>query len=103
MVTEGTTFGGLLRRLRLAAGLTQERLAERAGLSAKAIIALENHPTRTPRLETVTRLADALGLDRGDRAHLLAAARPASVLPVAADPGENGEPAPVDRPAVGPH
>ena len=44
-----------LRRLRLAAGLTQERLAERAGVSAKAIIALENDPARTPRLETVTR------------------------------------------------
>ena len=72
---EGTTFGAMLKRLRLAAGLTQERLAERAGVSAKAIVNLENDPTRMPRLETVTRLADALGLDREDRARLLAAAR----------------------------
>ena len=28
-------FGGLLRRYRLAAGLTQEELAERSGLSAR--------------------------------------------------------------------
>ena len=48
MATQGTAFGALLRRLRLAAGLTQERLAERAGVSAKAIIALENDPARQP-------------------------------------------------------
>ena len=35
--TESTPFGAVLKRLRLAAGLTQERLAERAGLSAKAV------------------------------------------------------------------
>jgi transcriptional regulator with XRE-family HTH domain len=79
MATEGTAFGAVLRRLRLAAGLTQERLAERAGVSAKAIVALENDPARTPRLKTVTRLADALGLDRDDRASLLAAARPTNL------------------------
>ena len=61
MATEGTAFGALLRRLRLAAGLTQERLAERAGVSAKAVIALENDPARTPRLETVTRLGRCPG------------------------------------------
>src|SRR6187397_919026 len=86
MATEGMAFGAALRRLRLAAGLTQERLAERAGVSAKAIIALENDPARTPRLETVTRLADALGLDRDDRAHLLAAARPPGSAPTAPEP-----------------
>ena len=55
------TFGALLRRQRLAAGLTQEALAERAGLSAKAVSDLERDPARTPRLGTVTLLADALG------------------------------------------
>ena len=34
-------FGALLRRYRLAAGLSQEQLAERAGLSARAVSALE--------------------------------------------------------------
>ncbi|MGH2587359.1 MAG: helix-turn-helix transcriptional regulator, partial [Dehalococcoidia bacterium] len=34
-------FGVLLRRLRLAAGLSQEELAERARLSVQAVSALE--------------------------------------------------------------
>lgn len=70
-----TTFGALLKRLRVAAGMTQEALAERAGLSAKAVSDLERGPTRTPRLGSVTLLADALGLDPDQRARLLAAAR----------------------------
>ena len=69
-------FGELLRQRRLAAGLTQEALAERAGISAKAISDLERDPDRTPRLDTVGLLADALGLDPGGRAGLLTAARP---------------------------
>lgn len=70
------SFGVLLKRLRLAAGLTQEALAERAGLSAKAVSDLERHPDRTPRLETVALLADALQLSVEERGQLLAAARP---------------------------
>jgi predicted ATPase/transcriptional regulator with XRE-family HTH domain len=69
-------FGALLRCHRLAAGLTQEALAERAGLSAKAVSDLERDPDRTPRLGTVTLLADGLGADQDGRAELLAAARP---------------------------
>ena len=69
-------FGALLKRHRLAAGLTQEALAERAGLSAKAVSDLERDPDRLPRLGTVTLLADALGADQDARAELLAAARP---------------------------
>ncbi len=69
-------FGALLRHHRLAAGLTQEALAGRAGLSAKAVSDLERDPARTPRLGTVTLLADALGADPDGRAELLAAARP---------------------------
>ena len=74
-----TTFGALLKRQRLAAGLTQEALAERAGLSPKAVSDLERDPARTPRLGTVILLADALGADPEQRAELLAAARPGAV------------------------
>jgi transcriptional regulator with XRE-family HTH domain len=70
------SFGELLRQRRLAAGLTQEALAERAGISAKAVSDLERDPDRTPRLDTVGLLADALGLGAGGRAGLLTAARP---------------------------
>jgi len=73
-----TSFGLLLKRFRLAAGLTQEGLAERTSLSAKAISDLERDPARRPRLASVSALADALGLEPDDRAVLLAlaAARP---------------------------
>ncbi len=73
---EQVSFGALLRRFRLAVGLTQATLAERAGLSERAVNDLERDPHRTPRLETVTLLAEALGLSPDDRAQLLAAARP---------------------------
>ena len=36
-----TGFGNLLRRYRVAAGLTQEELAERAGVSTRGISDLE--------------------------------------------------------------
>jgi transcriptional regulator with XRE-family HTH domain len=81
------SFGELLRQRRLAAGLTQEALAERAGVSAKAISDLERAPDRTPRLETVGLLADALNLDPAERAALLAAARPAAADSPGPGPG----------------
>lgn len=81
-MTAATGFGALLRQLRLAAGLTQEVLAERAGVSTKAVSDLERGPRRSPRLATVALLADALGLAAAVRARFLAAARPAAT-PVA--------------------
>ncbi len=68
-------FGNLLRRHRLAAGLTQEELAERTGLSARAIANLENGRTARPYRSTVRSLADALRLDGGERELLDGAAR----------------------------
>ena len=44
------SFGALLKRNRLAAGLTQEALAERAGLSPKAVSDLERDPARSPNI-----------------------------------------------------
>src|SRR5258706_12046367 len=69
------SLGVLLRRSRLAAGLTQEELAARAGLSAKAISALESGARRAPRTATRPLLADALGLSGPERALLAATAR----------------------------
>src|SRR5260221_3920611 len=70
------SFGPLLRRYREAAGLTQEELAVRAGLSARGISDLERGRRQTPRLETVRLLAEALALPLHQRALLEAAARP---------------------------
>ena len=68
------SFGVALRRLRTAAGLTQERLAERSGISATGVAALEAGRRTTPRLNTVGLLCDALGVDPQQRAALIAAA-----------------------------
>ena len=56
-------FGDVLRRQREAAGLSQEALAERAGLTADAVSALERGARRRPYPHTVRALADALGLE----------------------------------------
>jgi predicted ATPase/DNA-binding XRE family transcriptional regulator len=61
MTIESASFGSQLRRQRLAAGLTQEELAERAGLSARGIQDLERGARRAPHPETVRRLTAALG------------------------------------------
>ncbi|MEV6237427.1 tetratricopeptide repeat protein [Lentzea sp. NPDC051838] len=68
------SFGALLRHHRLAAALTQEALAEQAGISAQAIGTLERGVRRYPHRETVSRLAGALRLGEEERAGLLAAA-----------------------------
>ena len=54
------TFAALLRHYRMAAGLSQEALAERAGLSVRAISDLERGERRRPYLHTVQQLAAAL-------------------------------------------
>jgi transcriptional regulator with XRE-family HTH domain len=68
-------FGQLLKQRRLAAGLTQEGLAERAGLSVPSISNLERGVAHTPRKETLGLLAAALELTPEEREEFLAAAR----------------------------
>jgi non-specific serine/threonine protein kinase len=67
------TFGALLQRHRLAAGLSQEALAERAGVSARAVSDLERGQRQAPYPHTVQQLAKALRLGADDRARLQAA------------------------------
>src|ERR1043166_4060606 len=96
--------GTVLRSMRLAAGLSQAALAERAGLSEKAIGALERGDRTTPRLATLGLLADALGASPADRDRLLAAphadAQPTHrSLPTASGrPTENGRATESGRP-----
>jgi tetratricopeptide (TPR) repeat protein/transcriptional regulator with XRE-family HTH domain len=68
-------FGDLLKRYRVAAGLTQAELAERACVSVRGISALERGVNRAPRQETLALLVQALDLAPSDRAALEAAAR----------------------------
>jgi predicted ATPase/DNA-binding XRE family transcriptional regulator len=71
----GLTFGDLLRRHRDNAGLTQEDLAERTGLTPQAIGLLERGERRRPHRYTVRKLAEGLELIGGDLAAFEAAAR----------------------------
>jgi class 3 adenylate cyclase len=68
-------FGEILQRYRIAAGLTQEELAERARLSARAISDLERGAKTRPHLATLRQLAEALQLSDDDRSALQLAAR----------------------------
>jgi transcriptional regulator with XRE-family HTH domain len=81
-VPEG--FGRLLRGYRTAAGLTQEELAGRAGLSVRAVSDMERGRTARPFGRSVRLLADALGLPEPDRAELINVA--------CGDPGEPSAP-----------
>src|SRR5690348_987521 len=83
-----TGLGLLLRRYRATAGLSQEGLAARAGLSTRAISDLERGLHRAPHGDTLDRLAAALALSAQQHAVMLAAARPeldgAFTLPIPA-------------------
>jgi non-specific serine/threonine protein kinase len=70
-----THFGHLLRQHRLAAGLSQQQLAERAGLSRRGIADLERGNRRAPHPSTLRSLVEALALDQADLPALVAAAR----------------------------
>ena len=76
-------FGDLLRRHRALAGLSQQGLAARTGLSTHAIGLLERGERSAPRNSTVMRLANALRLRGHERDAFFAAARPSSVRPAA--------------------
>jgi transcriptional regulator with XRE-family HTH domain len=75
------TLGVLLRRLRTAAGLSQRELALRAGLSVKAVSALEQGYRRRPYPNTLRALASALSLSVQERHVLIAAAAAPANLP----------------------
>jgi transcriptional regulator with XRE-family HTH domain len=67
-------FGTVLRTYRAASGLTQEQLADRSGLSVRAIRNLEIGRTERPQRQSAALLATALRLTEPDQATLLAAA-----------------------------
>lgn len=94
MSSTTSPFGRVLRRFRIAAGLSQEELAEAAGLSVRGISDLERGARTSPRLETVRLLADALVLDDERRAELLTAARPETAVRDAASSSEQQTPNP---------
>ena len=69
------TFAALLRELRTEARLTQEELAEAAGVSPRSVSDLERGVNLTARKDTARLLADALSLFGPARAQFEAVAR----------------------------
>jgi transcriptional regulator with XRE-family HTH domain len=89
------SFAGLLRQLRTEAKLTQEELAEAAGLSPRSISDLERGVARTAHKDTGVLLAGALSLPEPARELFVAAARgkaPAAEVLAASQEG-GGRPA----------
>src|SRR3954467_5945690 len=84
--SRGETLGDLLRRYRREAGLTQEELAERANLSARAVSDLERGAKLRPRRDTLLMLSAALGLAEQQFSRLDLAARSRSAPRSSADP-----------------
>jgi tetratricopeptide (TPR) repeat protein/transcriptional regulator with XRE-family HTH domain len=68
-------FAGVLREQRVGAGLTQQDLADAAGLSLRTVSDLERGLSATPQRETVRQLGDALHLIGGERTRFETAAR----------------------------
>ncbi|MEA2674788.1 MAG: hypothetical protein QOI92_1980 [Chloroflexota bacterium] len=75
MTRADSPLSRLVRRHRDLAGLTQEALAERAGISARAVSDIERGLRSTVYVDTATRLADALALDGASRQLFEATAR----------------------------
>ena len=92
-VAREESFGARLRRLREAAGLTQEELASRAGLSSDAVSRLERGQRKHPYPHTVRSLADALELSEEERDALIAVA-PKRIGMIFTPPTAREDPAP---------
>jgi tetratricopeptide (TPR) repeat protein/transcriptional regulator with XRE-family HTH domain len=94
MAEPALSFARLLRQFRAEARLTQEELAEAAGLSPRSVSDLERGINRTARKATAVLLADALGLTGQVRVLFVAAARgrapAAEVLSVRLDGSAGG-------------
>ena len=73
-MTSVAAFGACLLSCRESAGLSQEELAGRAGLSIRAISNLERGRTTSPHRRSLERLADALALRGEARERFFAAA-----------------------------
>jgi predicted ATPase/class 3 adenylate cyclase len=69
------SFADLLKRHRLAVGLTQEELAGHAGMSPRGVSDLERGKRTKPQPGNLRRLAETLHLGEVDRAAFLAAAQ----------------------------
>ncbi|MDI9889005.1 helix-turn-helix domain-containing protein [Streptomyces sp. HNM0645] len=97
-------LGPLLRRLRQRAGLTQEQLEERSGVSVRTIRRLETGKSGNHQLQTVRLLAQALdiGREEGRRLTDLLGRDGSGEEPFTAPPHTEPRPGPDPEPEPGP-
>lgn len=95
---QSTSFGTLLRRHRLAAGLTQAELAERTHISVRSVSDMERGVSRWPHRDTVALLAESLRLAPEERAAFEMAARRPRIHYGVRAPGDVGALHPQWRP-----
>ena len=55
-------YGETVKRLRLLSGLTQKQLASEAGVALNTVKNLESGKLKNPTLNTLIKIADALGV-----------------------------------------
>jgi transcriptional regulator with XRE-family HTH domain len=91
------SFASVVRRYRLAAGLTQEELAERASLSLRTVGDIERGRIRRPYRRSAQLLGSAFGLSDAELERFVLAARPAPPgAPGAGSPARAAEAPPYD-------
>jgi predicted ATPase/transcriptional regulator with XRE-family HTH domain len=100
MPSEEPALGRFLRRRRAEAGLTQEGLAERAGISARTISDVERGLRTAVYRDTADRLAKALGLDEAGGEELRGLGRARRAPRIRLDRSARGLPA-TPTPLVG--
>ena len=66
MAKEKTTIAENMRKYRNKLGISQDVLSKRANLAFHTIAKIEAGSTPNPRIETVKKIADALGITLND-------------------------------------
>jgi len=84
MTDEPRDVGQRIKRIRETQGMSLAELARKAEISKGYLHSLENQPPANPTLETLKKVADALGVTIAD---LIGAPKVRAVLPEALPPG----------------
>src|SRR5579859_3262561 len=99
--TDGKAIGALVRRVRQRAGLTQEEVAAKTGLSVRAIGDLERGLTTKPHRSSLELLAEVLELPEPTRAQLIEPSRrslAADTMEIPLARHTDGQPVPAQLP-----
>jgi len=66
MSKEKSTIGKSIKKYRQKLGISQDKLSKLAGMTFQTITKIESGATPDPRIETVKKIADALGVSIDD-------------------------------------